>query len=281
MALAGQRLARRRQRHRLARLQRRHLRDVEHRNRPEQHPRARLALDHLQLRPVRLAILDRHRRHDPDRALAPAHAIPELQPRPKPGHERRLRTGQRDQQLVRKRIARQAVAGAHPHPALPPLRRQQLLRRLLHAFAVLGATLLALGIAEVLAIGHLRAPLSSRPAGRGPTAPDPHAEGVPPSTGTARPGGVHFHRQATGPAGPRIASAGGDIGETVQFGAGARKPTPMRRKSPATQIALAALTESRQRAREPPVITVCEIGYPELARLRDHRVADSRVQTSP
>src|SRR4029079_8448662 len=139
-----------------------------------------------------------YRRHDPDRALALAHAIPEIQPRPEPGHKRRLRTGQRDQQLIRKRIARQAVAGAHPHPALPPLRRQQLLRRLLHAVAVLGATLLALGIAEALAIAHLRAPWSSGPAGRGPTAPDPHAEGVPPSTGAARPGGVPNPAQVTG-----------------------------------------------------------------------------------
>jgi hypothetical protein len=115
---------------------------------------------------------------------------------PKPGHKCRLRAGQRDQQLARERVARQTVARAHPHPAPPPLRRQQLPRRLIHATAVLGATPLALGIVEALAIGHLGAPLSSRPAGRGPTTPDPHAEGVPPSEGAARPGSVRLTAQA-------------------------------------------------------------------------------------
>lgn len=56
---------------------------------------------------------------NPDRLLALAHAIAELQPRLEAGHERRVGPGEGDQQLVAERQPRQTALRADPRPPLP------------------------------------------------------------------------------------------------------------------------------------------------------------------
>src|ERR1019366_1321520 len=137
----GQRLAGRLQRSLRHAIDRRDLRAVKHRHALEQH--ARLVVPSGSLG---LALFDRHRGNDPDRLLALAHAIAELQPRPEAGHERGIRAGERDEQLVVERQPGQSALRPDADPPLPALAGEQLLGGLLEMFAVTLATLRTLAV---------------------------------------------------------------------------------------------------------------------------------------
>jgi hypothetical protein len=116
--VTGQRLARRIQWRRLDPIERSDLRAVEHRHALEQQPRpARVG---ARVGVVVSTWLDRHRRDEPDRLLTLAHAIPQLKPGLEPGDECRVRTGQRNEQLIVEGQPREPAPCADAHPSLPP-----------------------------------------------------------------------------------------------------------------------------------------------------------------
>jgi hypothetical protein len=141
---------------------------------------------------------------DRDRALALLDRIPEPQPAPKAGDERRVRSGERDEQLVRERQTRQPGLRPHSHPPLPALRGQQLLGRALQPLAIPLAALGTLGV-------------------RQPT-PGPGHDGSfrsgPPAAGLRRPNRTRTgcDNQKAGPRGHRT------LRPTTAAGATARRP---------------------------------------------------------
>src|SRR5450631_2894842 len=135
---------------------------IEHRDRSEE----RLALARL-LPAHAVSLLDLHRREDPDRPLPLAHRVAERPPGVKPGDERRLRSRERDQQLVVDRVASETVARTDPDPPLPPLRGQELLGRDPQPLAVAYASLLTLLRGQFVLRRHHRL-LRLGPAGCGP-----------------------------------------------------------------------------------------------------------------
>src|ERR1019366_9016704 len=90
---------------------------------------------------------------DPNRSLALADAAVEVEERAEARHLGGVRALHRDQELIVKRVARQAVRGAHPHPTLPALGAQQRARRLLESIPVGLAALGALSFSE-LSVSH-------------------------------------------------------------------------------------------------------------------------------
>src|SRR5438128_2007881 len=130
------------------------LRDVENRHGAEHHPLGLLALTlDVTAGLLRLSVADAHRSEDANGALALAHAAVQLKERPKASDVARVGALQGDQQLVVKRVAREAVARAHLHPALPSLRAEQRTRRPPESLTVGAAALGALGLGQ-LAMPH-------------------------------------------------------------------------------------------------------------------------------
>jgi hypothetical protein len=146
VAVAGDRLRGRRERHGLLAGQRVGHRDVPHRHRAEE--------DFLLAGLVAfvVALLDGDRGEDADRALALAHAAVEIEEGAEAGDVGRRDAARpavdRDQHLIRDGIPGEAVAGAHADPALPAVRGQQGACGLLHAVAVGLAASVALLVGE-------------------------------------------------------------------------------------------------------------------------------------
>ena len=114
-------------------------------------------------------------RPDPDRRLATAHAVAQLEPGLESGDPRGRRPLHRDQQLVAERVAVKAGAGGEPR--LPTLGAAQPFDGLTGVLAITLATLGALLVGELSSLldGHPSALLSWGPAGCGA---DPRPQGA-------------------------------------------------------------------------------------------------------
>jgi hypothetical protein len=140
VGVTAKRLARRLERSLLSVLDRRDLCSIEHRDGTEQD-----ALLAAVIAGERIAVLERHRREDPDRALSLANAIPELKPRLEPCNEARLWLREQDQAQIRDGVARETIARPRAHPLLPALGAEELLDRVLEPLALARTALLPIG----------------------------------------------------------------------------------------------------------------------------------------